>query len=80
MKAEAKIESLDKYLVERALHFHKMMKLNEKAYQLAKTKKEKSEFEEGALMFRARWASIMDIIEREGIEEKYYEAYAKELA
>lgn len=79
MKAEIKIESLDNYLIEKALRLYKMMKLNEEAYQKAKTKREKSEFEEGTLMFRARWATVMDIIEHEGLEERYYEAYGKEL-
>lgn len=67
------------YLIEKAIRLNKMMKLNEKAYQQAKTKKDKSEFKEGAILFRARWATVMDIIEHEGIEEKYYEALIKEI-
>lgn len=79
MKAEYKLQIVGEHLIAEALRFRDNMKLNEKAFNNAKSKKEKDEFEEGALQYRARWAVCMDIIERLGIEEDYYIALNKHL-
>lgn len=79
MKAEYKLQHTGEHVISEALRFHRMMKLNEKCWKNAKTKKEKDQFEEASLQFRARWAVCMDIIEYLDIEEKYWEAYGKQM-
>lgn len=79
MKAEYKLQMLGEHLITEAIRFRDYMKLNEKAFNIASSKKEKEDFEEGAIQYRARWAVCMDIIERLGIEEDYYIALNKHL-
>lgn len=79
MKAEYKLQMMGEYLINEAIKFWDDMKLNEKAFQIAKTKKEKDDFEEGACQYRARWAVCMDMIDRLGIEEEYITAWNKHL-
>lgn len=70
---ENKVERIGDMMIAKAHRYYNMMRMNEKCWREAKTKIGKKEFEEGALLFRARWAVCMDIIEELGIEEKYYE-------
>lgn len=79
MKAEYKLQMVGEYLINEAIKFWDDMKLNEKAFQIAKTKKEKDAFEEGSLQYRARWAVCMDMIDQLGIEEEYFTAWNKHL-
>lgn len=79
MKAEYKLQMVGEHLIAEALRFRDNMKLNERAFQIAKTKQEKDAFEEGSHQYRARWAVCMDIIERLGIEDEYYTALSKHL-
>lgn len=78
MKAEYKIERIGESVIAKAHRFHNMMHLNEKYWKEAKTKTEKKQFEEGVLLYRARWSVCMDIIEELGIEEKYYDTIESE--
>ena len=78
MKAEYKIERLGESVIAKAHRFHKLMQLNAKCWKESKNKTEKNKFEEGVLMYRARWSVCMDIIEELGIEDKYYDTIDKE--
>ena len=79
MKAEYKLQMIGEHLIAEAIRFRDSMKLNDKAFKIAKTNKEKDVFEEGSLQYRARWAVCMDMIERIGIEDEYYTALNKHL-